>query len=74
MDNSASLSKVGGHRRIRSQSHEIMFHVHRFGKTEASWEAEQSGCKKDYRGMWFIITQCALYFSSVRMEDNQAAL
>ena len=51
MDNSASLLKVGGHRGIRSQSHEIVFHVHRFGKTEASWEAEQSGCKKGDRGM-----------------------
>jgi hypothetical protein len=39
--------------------------VHRFGKTEASWEAEQSGWKKGDRGMWFIITHCALYFSSV---------
>jgi len=74
MDNSASLSKVGGHRIICSQSHEIMFHVHRFGKTEANWEAEQSGCKKGDRGMWFIIMHCALYFLSVRMQDNQAAL
>jgi len=51
MDNSASLLKVGGHRGIHSQSHEIVFHVHRFGKTEASWEAGQSGCKKGERGM-----------------------
>jgi hypothetical protein len=32
MDNGANLSKVGGHRSICSQSHEIMFHVHSLGK------------------------------------------
>ena len=31
MDNSASLSKVGGRKFIHSQSHEIVFLVHRFG-------------------------------------------
>lgn len=37
MDNSASLSKVGGHKFVHIQSHEIVFLVHRFGKTEASF-------------------------------------
>jgi hypothetical protein len=71
MDNSASLSKVGGHRGICSPSHEIVFHVHKFGKTEASWEAEQSGCKKGDPGMWFIITHCAVCFSSVSEDAVQ---
>jgi hypothetical protein len=71
MDKSVSLLKVGGPRGIRTQSHEIVFHVHRLGKTEASWEAEQSGCKKGDRGMWFIITHCALSFSRVSEDARQ---
>lgn len=54
-----------------SQSHGIVFHVHRFGKTEESWEAEQSGCKKGSQGIWFIIMHCALCFRSVSEDARQ---
>jgi len=71
MDNRASLSKVGGYKFIHSQSHDIVFLVHRFGKTEASSEAEQSGCKKGDQGMWFITTHCALNILSVSEDTRQ---